>query len=132
MAPPRKPRAKAAVEASDKKNPQRFRDRKEPKANGPLGAPPSWVKDTTECKSKAAWLLFQKEIPWLTESHRMLVGMASTIQGRIMANQEVGVQALNLLRQMLGQMGATPSDASKITVPDGDEKDPDDELFNRS
>jgi hypothetical protein len=57
--------------------------------------------------------------------------MAANIQGRIMANQDVGVQAMNLLRQCLGQMGATPSDASKITVPEGDEEDPDDALFNR-
>ncbi len=132
MAAPRKPLAKAAVEASAIKNPKRFKDRTEPKPNGPLGAPPKWVADTEACKAKSAWLLFQKEIPWLTESDRMLVGMAATIQGRIMANQEVGVQALNLLRQMLGQMGASPSDKSKITVPDGDEKDPDEELFNRS
>jgi len=39
-----------------------------------------------------------------------------------MAGQEVGVQAMNLLRQMLGQMGATPSDASKVTVTDADEE----------
>lgn len=131
MARPRTPLAKAAVEASDKKNPQRFKARKEPKANGPLGAPPKWLVDTDTSKAKSAWLLFQKEIPWLTESHRMLVGMAANIQGRIMANQDVGVQAMNLLRQCLGQMGATPSDASKITVPEGDEEDPDDALFNR-
>ncbi|CAI2935034.1 hypothetical protein [Aminobacter niigataensis] len=124
MARPRTPRAKAAVEASDKKNPQRFKSRKEPKGNGPLGAPPKWLTDTEASKAKSAWLLFQKEIPWLTESHRMLVGMAASIQGRIMANQDVGVQAMNLLRQCLGQMGATPSDASKITVlDDEDEKD---------
>lgn len=131
MARPRTPHAKAAVEASDKKNPQRFKARNEPKANGPLGAPPKWLTDTDTMKAKAAWLLFQKEIPWLTESHRMLVGMASNIQGRLMAGQDVGVQAMNLLRQMLGQMGATPSDASKIAVPDDGESDPDDELFNR-
>ncbi len=41
-----------------------------------------------------------------------------------MAGQEVGVQAMNLLRQMLGQMGATPADASKVATPDeGEEKD---------
>jgi hypothetical protein len=131
MARPRTPLAKAAVEASDKKNPQRFKKRTEPKANGPLGAPPKWLVDTDTSKAKSAWLLFQKEIPWLTESHRMLVGMAANIQGRIIANQDVGVQAMNLLRQCLGQMGATPSDASKITVPEGDEEDPDDALFNR-
>jgi len=124
MARPRTPRAKAAVEASDKKNPKRFKDRKEPSANDPLGAPPKWIVDTDTMKARSAWELFRKEIPWLTESHRMLVGMASNIQGRIMAGQDCGVQALNLLRQMLGQMGATPADASKITVPDDeDEKD---------
>ncbi len=122
MARPRTPRAKAVVEASDKKNPKRFKGRNEPKGDAPLGPPPKWVVDTDAIKAKSAWLLFQREIPWLTESHRMLVGMAANIQGRIMAGQEVGVQAMNLLRQMLGQMGATPSDASKITVPDGDEE----------
>ncbi|MCX2696708.1 hypothetical protein [Ochrobactrum chromiisoli] len=124
MARPRTPRAKAAVEASDKKNPQRFKNRTDAKADGPLGNPPAWLKDTPELKAKAAWKLFEKDLPWLNQSHRTLVGMASNIQGRIMAGQEVGVQAMNLLRQMLGQMGATPADASKVaTADDGDEKD---------
>ena len=124
MARPRTPRAKAAVEASDKKNPQRFKNRTDAKADGPLGNPPAWLKDTPELKAKAAWKLFEKELPWLNQSHRTLVGMAANIQGRIMAGQEVGVQAMNLLRQMLGQMGATPADASKVSAPDeGEEKD---------
>lgn len=124
MARPRNPLGKAKTEGRDKINAGRFKDRKEPDAKGPLGKPPTWLKDTEQSKAKSAWLLFEREIPWLTESHRMLVGMAATIQGRLMAGQEVGVQSLNLLRQMLGQMGATPADASKITVPDaGEEKD---------
>ncbi|AZO54849.1 MULTISPECIES: hypothetical protein [unclassified Mesorhizobium] len=127
MARPRTPRAKAAVEASDKKNPQRFAARKEPKTNGPLGVPPKWIADTDTSKAKSAWQLFAKELPWLNESHRTLIGMAANIQGRIMAGQEVGVQAMNLLRQMLGQMGATPADATKISVAD-DEEDADDLL----
>lgn len=124
MAKPRNPLGKAKLEGRDKINAGRFRDRIEPVPTGPLGSPPKWLADTDTCKARSAWLLFQREIPWLTESHRILVGMAATVQGRIMASQEVGVQSLNLLRQMLGQMGATPSDASKITVPDsGEEKD---------
>src|SRR5262245_41804315 len=113
MARPRNPLGKAKTEGRDKLNAGRFKERRETKANGPLGSPPTWLKDTPENKAKSAWLLFQKEIPWLTDSHRILVGMAANIQGRIMAGQEVGVQAMNMLRQMLGQMGATPSDASK-------------------
>jgi hypothetical protein len=122
MARPRNPLGKAKTEGRDKINKARFKDRKEPKANGPLGPPPRWLVDSESNKARSAWLLFQAEIPWLTASHRMLVGMASNIQGRIMAGQDVGVQALNLLRQCLGQMGATPADASKVTLPDGDDQ----------
>lgn len=124
MARPRNPLAKAKAEGRDKMNAGRFKDRAEPKVNDPLGNPPSWIKDTEGCQAKAAWKIFQKELPWLNQSHRTLVGMAANIQGRIMAGQEVGVQAMNLLRQMLGQMGATPADATKVTVPeDDDDKD---------
>jgi hypothetical protein len=108
-----------------------MKGRVEPKAGGPLGPPPAWIKDTEMCKARSAWNLFAKDIPWLNESHRFLVGMAASIQGRLMAGQDVGVQAMNLLRQCLGQMGATPADASKVSHPDDGDKDPDDELFNR-
>ncbi|MGO7185303.1 hypothetical protein ACCT14_33015 [Rhizobium brockwellii] len=122
MARPRNPLGKAKAEGRETINAGRFKGRKEPNGNGPLGAPPKWLTDTETNKQRSAWLLFQKEIPWLMESHRMLVGMAANIQGRIMANQDVGVQAMNLLRQCLGQMGATPADATKVAVPDGDEE----------
>jgi hypothetical protein len=35
-----------------------------------------------------------------------------------MAGDEVGVKALNLLRMILNSMGATPSDASKVKMPE--------------
>lgn len=124
MAKPRNPLGKAKVEGRDKVHAGRYKNRTDVKADGPLGNPPAWLKDTPDLKAKAAWKLFEKELPWLNQSHRTLVGMAANIQGRIMAGQEVGVQAMNLLRQMLGQMGATPADASKVaTADDCDEKD---------
>lgn len=122
MARPRIPRARAAVEARDKKNPQRFSNRKEPKSTGDLGDPPEWMGG----EQRAAWKVFQREIPWLTESHRGLVEIAAIIRARLATGEEVGVQALNLLRQCLGQMGATPADASKVSVGDDDEDDEDD------
>ena len=127
MARPRTPKAKAAVTGRDQHDKGRFKERNEPESGGPLGAPPTWLVDTKNCAARSAWLLFQREIPWLTESHRMLVGMASKIQGRLMVPQEedVGVQQMNLLRQMLGQMGATPADASKVTLPDAKDDDDD-------
>lgn len=89
----------------------------------PLGDPPKWLKKANEPE---AWETFADEYPWLNKSHRTLVAMASGILARLMNGEEVGVQAQNLLRQMIGSMGGTPSDASKVTMPDGkDEKDKD-------
>ncbi len=121
MARPRTPRAKAAVEARDKKDPQRFKNRKEPNSPGDLGDPPEWMGG----EQRLAWRTFQREIPWLNASHRGVVEIAATIRARLMSGEECGVQALNLLRQCLGQMGATPSDASKVTLPDDDEDEDD-------
>lgn len=39
------------------------------------------------------------------------------------------IQVLNLLRQCLGQLGATPADRGKITIWNGEEADPADEHF---
>jgi hypothetical protein len=49
--------------------------------------------------------------------------MACGLLARQMAGDEVGVKALNLLRMMLNSMGATPSDASKISMPEDDAPD---------
>lgn len=121
MARPRNPLAKAKVEGRDAHDPGRFKKRKEPVDGSSLGDPPAWLKDSPTNKQRAAWALLKKEIPWLTESHRPLVALAASIYGRLVAEQEVGVQSMNLLRQMLGQMGATPADKSKVVVPDGEE-----------
>jgi len=121
MARPRTPLAKAAVEARDKKDPGRFKDRREPQGIPPLGRPPKWIKDTDTNKALTAWMEFAKDYPWLNDSHRTHLVIACNIYGRVIADQEVGVQALNLLRQCVGQMGGNPADATKITVADDDE-----------
>lgn len=117
MARPRIPKAKAKLEARDSKNPQRFKNRKEPNVADELGDPPEWMGG----EQRLAWRTFQREIPWLNASHRGVVEIATIIRARLMAGEECGVQALNLLRQCLGSMGATPSDASKVTLPEDDE-----------
>lgn len=126
MPRPRTPAAKAAATGADKKNKGRFTGRNEPVVADDLGAPPAWMNDG----QRDAWTTISKEIPWLNSSHRALVEIASTIRARLMAGEEVGVQALNLLRQCLGQMGATPADASKAGAkPDGESENPTDEFF---
>ena len=83
MARPRNPLLKAAAEGRNVTHPSRYEKRKEPKVAAPLGPTPKWLVDTDVTKAKAAWMLFQREIPWLNESHRLLVGMAANIQERI-------------------------------------------------
>lgn len=122
MARPRNPLLKATAEGRNVTHPSRYEKRKEPKVAAPLGPPPKWLVDTDVTKAKAAWMLFQREIPWLNETHRSFLEIAANIRGRLMTGQEVGVQALNLLRQCLGQMGATPADATKVSFPDGEEE----------
>lgn len=128
MAKPRTPIAKAKVAGRDAVNPGRFKDRKEP-SSSPLGGPSSWMK--TELQH-VAWEAFRKEMPWLMESHRAHVEIAAKIRARLMADdaEEVGIQALNLLRQCIGQMGGNPADASKVAVPDGEADEPEDRFFN--
>jgi len=123
MARPRTPRAKAAVEARDKKDPGRFKNRKEPKVTAGIGSAPAWMKQ----EQKKVWDKFAAELPWLNASHVALLEIATVQRARLVAGEDVGVQALGLLRQCLSQMGATPADASKITVPD-DEGEKDDLL----
>jgi hypothetical protein len=81
-------------------------------------------------KAKAA-VTGQAAVPWLNSSHRGHLAIAANIRGRMMKGEDVGVQAMNLLRQCYGQMGATPADASKAGAkPDGERKDPADEFFD--
>jgi hypothetical protein len=78
-----------------------------------------------------AWETFSDELPWLNRSHRALVEIASIARADLISGgPDLNVRSLNLLRQCLGQMGATPADASKVTLPDeDDDADPSDKYF---
>lgn len=123
MARARTPLAKAKATGQDSgTNKARFESRTEPEVTSPLGGPPKWLKKANE---REAWETLAGELPWLNASHRTLVAMASGILARLMSGEEVGVQAQNLLRQMIGSMGGTPSDATKVKLPDGKTKNED-------
>lgn len=125
MPAPRIPKAKADVSGQTDKNPQRYRARREPAA-AMLGGPPDWMGG----EQRIVWKQFAAELPWLNGSHRAVLEIATVIRARLVSGEEVGVQALNLLRQCLGQMGATPADATKVSVPDEPDDDPAAEFFN--
>ncbi|SDE12285.1 hypothetical protein SAMN05216337_102062 [Bradyrhizobium brasilense] len=128
MARPRVPLIKAQTTGRVLRNPQRFKNRMEPPSPGPLGAPPNWLKKKSEHE---AWKTLAADLPWLNKSHRVLVAMASGILGRMIDGEEVGVKAASLLRMMLNSMGATPSDASKVKMPEEpDDDDPSKQYFS--
>jgi hypothetical protein len=128
LARPRLPELKAKVSGAEIKNPQRHRNRKAPDPASPIGEPPDWMGG----EQRIVWKAFAAELPWLNGSHRAVLEIATTIRARLVSGEEVGVQALNLLRQCLGQMGATPADATKVTLPDGESDDPEDKFFGRT
>jgi hypothetical protein len=118
---PRIPKLRALVEGKDLIHPERHRRRNEP-TSAPLGKPPKWMDET----QANAWRTFEAEAPWLNYSHRGVVEIASVVRARLASGEDVGVQALSLLRLCLGSMGATPADASKVSW--APEEDPDDLL----
>lgn len=114
----RTPAAKAKVTGAAVLHPGRHKGRKEPKSTA-LGEPSDWMGG----EQRVAWASFQRELPWLLESHRTLVEIAACLRARLMSGEEVGVQALAQLRMCLSAMGATPVDASKVMAPDSDDSD---------
>lgn len=126
MARPRTPKAKAVATGQAAVRRKKFEGRNEPVINDDLGPAPDWMNEG----QREAWKTISSEIPWLNSSHRALVEIAASIRARLMSGADVGVQALNLLRQCLGQMGATPADASKAGArPDGESEDPAEKHF---
>lgn len=127
MANPRTPKAKAKITGQSDKNKGRFEQRNEPIVDEDVGEPHDWLNEN----AKRAWREIVAEVPWLNHSHRGHLAIAALVRGRLIAGEEVGVQALNLLRQCYGQMGATPADASKAGAkPNGETADPADEFFD--
>ena len=128
MPKPRTPVAKAAATGAAVKNPQRHKDRSEPKGVVKLGAPSAWLDEW----GARAFELFKAELPWLQESDRVIVELASSLRGRLMDPAGViGLQAAQELRRCLAQLGATPADRSKVTLPDEGKEDPEDAFFRQ-
>ncbi|KRC30713.1 hypothetical protein [Acidovorax sp. Root217] len=75
-----------------------------------------------------AWAEFQRELPWLTASHRTLLRMACVLSAR-METGEMGVEAMKALSSLLSKLGATPVDETKVNHGSDEEEDPTDKFF---
>lgn len=120
MPRPQTPLAKAALTGADKKNPQRYRDRTEPKTSGrPLGKPPSYLPAT----AKRAWAIFADELPWLTHEDRGAVEVVSLMRSSIIDGLTADLPAsfFGNYRMALSSLGATPVDRAKVHQSDNDD-----------
>jgi hypothetical protein len=79
MARARTPVAKAKATAADVKNPGGTRAGRR-RRRGALGGPSMWLGPF----GKRAFQAFKRELPWLKESHRVLVELASSYRGRLL------------------------------------------------
>jgi hypothetical protein len=61
---------------------------------------------------------------------RTLLELACRLTTRMQTDPEMGIAALAQLRLCLSAMGATPTDRSKVAMPDADGADPADEFLN--
>ena len=126
MPRPRVPTEKAEVSGAARINPGRFKDRKKPKRTRPVGEPYASMTEP----QKLAWAEYQRELPWLTSSHRTILRLACIWTVR-MEEPDFPVSGALALSSILSKLGATPSDESKVNHADGDEEDPADQFFNR-
>jgi len=111
--------AKAKATGQDIVHSTRFKTRREPKVDAPLGPPPKWMKDKNAIK---AWETLVNEVPWLNGSHRALIEITAMLRGQLMAGDKLSVASYNLLRICIGMLGASPVDSSRVSLPPDDDK----------
>jgi len=127
MARPRTPTATLKLKGSFKTHPERLKARAgEPKPSGILGDPPEDFKPN----EKAAWFELSSIAPpqVLTNADRWSVELACKIMARFRSGGVGGrdgitTSELAQLVQLLGRMGMTPADRSRISVPQRAEED---------
>lgn len=112
----RKPTAVHALTGAIAHNPGRFADRaNEPRINEGLGPPP----DSMRPDQRAAWMEIDRLAPWLTLSDRIAVEIAACLLAmfRVTGAEMMPTTLMTRLETILGRLGLTPSDRSKVTVP---------------
>jgi len=116
MARPRKPTALHLLTGAAEHNPARMREREgEPVDIRPLGPPPDGMRPD----QRAAWMEIERLAPWLVSADRLAVEITASLLAtfRVMGVGGVQPALLTRLETMLGRIGLTPSDRSKVKMP---------------
>ncbi|HFJ9613626.1 TPA: hypothetical protein ACG4NT_000994 [Stenotrophomonas maltophilia] len=125
MAKPRTPTKKARVSGATIKDPGRYKNRSEPANPAPIGTP---YKGMTAAQVRV-WKECVSNMPWLNAAHRLLLRQVCILAARMEMGEDLSVSSTHALSAMLSKLGATPTDESKVTHPEGDE-DTDDVFFH--
>ena len=123
MPAPRLPALKARITGAAAKNPARFKDRANPKV-AKVSEPPAYLSPA----ARRSWRMFVRRLPWLTAADEAMLAIAAMIQGQLMDREDVGVAKLSLYQSVLSKLGASPTDRTKVAMPDDDEEE-EDEFF---
>lgn len=114
MSRPRKPTAMLELNGAFKEHPARKAARaNEPKPTEPLGSAPSYMTK----EQKKLWKeLAGMVVPGvLTKSDRISVELAVHLTEKL-RNLSIKPQEVSILTTLLGKLGMTPSDRSKVSV----------------
>jgi hypothetical protein len=120
------PPERAEITGAAKKHPERYRFRST-LHTGPLGPKSDWL---AQDQATAVWERFRREFPWLQESDRCLVEIATLLRVRLIAGEDIGMAGLNQLRLCVGMMGGTPADRARVTMVEEADDDPLAHYFN--
>ena len=117
MPRPRTPLAKAKLTGADRKHPERFRARSEPKTSGAaIGAPPAYL----DAGARAVWRELARDLGWLVREDRAALEVASLAVGQVRALHKAGepvtAALISAMGAALGKLGATPADRSKVNT----------------
>lgn len=115
MARPRKPTEQLKLSGAFTHNPARAQERmQEPRDERPLGQP----AETMRPDQRLAWLEIDRLAPWLSYSDRIAVEIAASLLARFRLDASTMEPAYyTRLETMLGRLGLTPSDRSKVSTP---------------
>ena len=125
MARPRTPTMKAHVTGAALRNAGRYAGRAIPSGATDIGQPPACLTPA----QADAWQEFVAELPWLNSGHRAVLQIAAVLRARLIADPDMGVNAMQAYSAVLSKLGATPADESRVAMPDPVEDDPAERFF---
>ena len=128
MPRPQTPVAKAKLTGAAAKDPQRFRERKEPLTKKqPVGDPPAYL----DKEAKAVWRELAKTLGWLEREDRLPLESAAVSVGQVRRLHKEGEivsgALLAAMNTAIGKLGASPTDRAKVVQ--SDDKNEDDDPF---